>query len=364
VHSGSFAPIRAVVSVLLIFCSLASSIAFADNEEEPSWTPPKSKKWDWIHLNSGEWLKGEIKHMRERKIKFESDELDDLSIDLSDCRDIYMQRLSFLRIESGDTPEGRGVLRGDLLEFETVDGRKLEITRSEIVSIVPGGEREIDYWSFEAGADYAMQDGNTEQVDLSGRGGIYRRTATLRLLNDYRGIYGSQDGTKTTNNHRATSHLDIFLTSRFYLTVPTIEYYKDEFKNVKHRVSPGVGVGYELIRNDYVEFDVSLSAVYQFQESEDGEKSDDAAALVGIGLDFDLPAGTEFDNTYRVQVVATDPDKTSHHIESILSFDIWGPLDLDLTFILDRIEKPETEDDGTEPDANDISIMAGFSIEF
>ena len=83
-HSGSFAPIRAVVSVLWIFCSLASSIAFADNEEQPSWTPPQSKKWDWIHLNSGEWLKGEIKYMRERKIKFDSDELGDLSIDLSD----------------------------------------------------------------------------------------------------------------------------------------------------------------------------------------------------------------------------------------------------------------------------------------
>jgi putative salt-induced outer membrane protein YdiY len=209
-----------------------------------------------------------------------------------------------------------------------------------------------------------MKDGNTEQVDLSGRLGIYRRTATLRFLNDYRGVYGSQDDAKITNNHRANSRLDIFLTSRFYITLPTIEYYKDEFKNLKHRVSSGGGVGYEFIRNQYMELDVRVGGVHQFQESEDEEKSDDFAGTAGVDLDFDFPGGTELDNSYRVQVVATDMDKTSHHFESILSVDIWGPLDLDLTFMLDRIEKPEKDNDGNRPDENDISIMAGMSIEF
>lgn len=354
----------ALVFLILLFGAFASSPVTA-NDDGPVWTPPVSEKWDWLHLNSGEWLKGEIKHMRDRKIRFDSDELDDLDIDLSDCEEIYMQRLVFLRTESGDTPEGRGVLRGDTLRFETVDGRTLELPRSEIVSIVPGGEHELDYWSFLAGADYAMKDGNTEQVDLSGRLGIHRRTATLRFLNDYRGTYGSQDGVKKTNNHRATSKLDIFLTSRFYVTVPTIEYYKDEFKNLKHRVSSGGGVGYEFIRNQFVELDIRVGGVYQYQESEEGaNKSDDFAGTVGVDFDFDLPGGTELDNSYRVQVVATDMDKTSHHFESVLSVDIWGPLDLDLTFMLDRIEKPERGSDGSRPDENDTSIMAGMSIEF
>jgi len=343
----------------------ASSNAIAAEDDGPIWTPPKSDQWDWLHLNSGEWLKGEIKYMRNRKIRFDSDELDDLDIDLSDCQAVYMYRRVFLRVESGDTPQGRGVLRGDTLEFETVDGEKLEIPRGEIVSIVPGGIHELDYWSFLLGVDYGMKDGNTEQVDLSGRMAIHRRTATLRFLNDYRGIYGSQDGVKRTNNHRANSRLDIFLTSRFYVTLPAIEYYKDEFKNLKHRVSSGGGIGYEFIRNQSMELDVSIGAVHQFQESEDGnEKSDDFAGTVGVALDFDLPGGTELDNSYKLQIVATDLDKTSHHFESILSVDIWGPLDLDLTFILDRIEKPERDGDGNRPDENDITIMAGMSIEF
>jgi len=359
------ARIWTTVSILLICCFLAAPTAIAEDEEGPVWTPPQSEEWDWLHLNSGEWLKGEIKYMRDRKIRFDSDELDDLDIDLSDCQAVYIYRLVFLRTESGETPQGRGVLRGDKLEFETVGGQKLEIPRNDIVSIVPGGERELDYWSLLAGVDYVMRDGNTEQVDLSGRLGIHRRTATLRFLNDYRGIYGSQDGVKKTNNHRAMSRLDIFLTSRFYLTVPSIEYYKDEFKNLKHRVSSGGGIGYEFIRNQYMELDINVGAVHQFQESDEGgEKSDDFAGTVGIEFDFDFPGGTELDNSYRAQVVATDMDKTSHHFESILSVDIWGPLDLDFTFILDRIEKPEKDSDGSRPDENDTSIMAGMSIEF
>jgi putative salt-induced outer membrane protein YdiY len=367
-HKNFYDRIQVIISLLLIIgCFIVGfmgSIAYAAEDDGPAWTPPVSEEWDWLQLNSGEWLKGEIKYMRDRTIRFDSDELDDLDIDLADCKAVYIYRLSFLRTEGGDTPQGRGVLRGDLLEFETVGGRSLKIARNEIVSLVPGGEREIDYWSFLIGADYGLRDGNTEQVDLSGRLNIERRTATLRFLNGYRGVYGSQASEKITNNHRASSTLDIFLTSRFYLTVPSIEYYKDEFKNLKHRVSTGAGVGYEFVRNQYMELDVSIGGVHQFQESEDGDKSDDFAASAGVSLDFDFPGGTELDNTYKVQAVVTDPDKTSHHFESILSVDIWGPLDLDVTFMLDRIEKPEEEDDGTRPDENDISILAGMSIDF
>ena len=363
-HKNSCFSIRIVVSLLLIIGCFLGSAAIAVEDDGPDWTPPKSEEWDWLHLNSGEWLKGEIKYMRDRKIKFDSDELDDLDIDLSDCQAVYIYRLSFLRTESGDTPQGRGVLVGDSLEFETVDGRSLTIPRTEIVSLVPGGDSELDYWSFLVGVDYGMRDGNTEQVDLSGRMSIDRRTATLRFLNNYRGIYESQDNEKITNNHRARSSLDIFLTSRFYVTVPSIEYYKDEFKSLKHRVSTGGGVGYEFIRNQNMELDVSVGGVHQFQESEEGKKSDDFAGVVGVDLDFDFPGGTELDNSYKAQIVATDMDKTSHHFESILSVDIWGPLDLDVTFMLDRIEKPEQANDGTRPDENDISIMAGMSIDF
>jgi hypothetical protein len=70
---SSRARIRTIASIFLIFGFLASWTAIAEDEEGPTWTPPKSEEWDWLHLNSGEWLKGEIKDMRDRKIRFDSD---------------------------------------------------------------------------------------------------------------------------------------------------------------------------------------------------------------------------------------------------------------------------------------------------
>ena len=123
---------RTVVSLVLILGFLATNAAFAESEEGPVWTPPKSEKWDWLHLNSGEWLKGEIKYMRDRKFKFDSDELDDLDIDLSDCQAVYVHRRSFIRLESGETAQGSGILRGDLLTYETIDGKTQEIANAAV----------------------------------------------------------------------------------------------------------------------------------------------------------------------------------------------------------------------------------------
>jgi putative salt-induced outer membrane protein YdiY len=350
---------------LLLVAGFSPSVALAQEEPKdgPVWEPPKSDKWDWVHLTSGEWLKGEVKTWRDRKILFDSDNLDEQEIDLPDIQTLYLNRLGFIRMESGETAQGTGVLRGDTLIFETVDGKTHEVARTDVVSIVPGGEHELDYWAMKAGASYAYKSGNTDQLDLSGTLSIRRDTASTRFRNDYRGVYGSQDSVKNQNNHRATSLFDIFLTSRFYITVPEIEYYKDQFKNLKHRVTPGGGIGYEFIRNSFMELDVRTGAAYQFTEFENGDTADDFAATAKADLDFDLPGGTELDNSYSLQLIATDLDKTSHHFESILSVDIWGPLDLDLTFMLDRIEQPES--DGSEtPDKNDFTVLAGFSIDF
>ena len=88
------------------------------------------------------------------------------------------------------------------------------------------------------------------------------------------------------------------------------------------------------------------------------------AAVLTTGLDLDLPRGTEIDSLYRVSVVATNVDQTSHHFESTISFELWGPLDLDVTFTLDRVEKPEPDSDGSRPDSNDYRTIVALALDF
>ena len=62
--------------------------------------------------------------------------------------------------------------------------------------------------------------------------------------------------------------------------------------------------------------------------------------------------------------MVTDTDKTSHHAESILSFDIWRSLDFEFALIFDRIEKPVPDSSGNRPKSNDLRLTAGLGIDF
>jgi hypothetical protein len=55
-----------------------------------SWLPPAigHDKEDWIQLKSGEWLRGRLYYIQQRKVEFASDELDDFSLDLKDVRQV------------------------------------------------------------------------------------------------------------------------------------------------------------------------------------------------------------------------------------------------------------------------------------
>jgi hypothetical protein len=341
----------------------------ATEEKPPDWRPPADSTWDWVQLTSGEWLKGSMDGLRDRKMLFDSDKLDDLVIDWDDVRAFYLKSSNVFRLESGENLRGQGVLRDDVLVVTNEEGSAEQQPRSEIVSIIGGDGTELANWSGYASAEFGLKDGNTDQVDLSGTAGLKRETEATRWKVDYRGIYGKLNGEKTSENHRVNSGLDVFLTSRLYVTTPFFEYYKDEFLNVKTRATPGMGIGYEFVRNRWVELDVLVGGAYQytkFEEVQSGEDEDshDAAAVLNATLNFDLPRGVELDNLYRLNVIVTDTDKTSHHFESVLSADVWGPIDLDVTFIFDRIEKPEPDSDGNEPDSNDIRVLAGLSVDF
>ena len=56
--------------------------------------------------------------------------------------------------------------------------------------------------------------------------------------------------------------------------------------------------------------------------------------------------------------------QTNHHAESILSFDIWGPLELELTFIFNRVNSPVEGADGETPKSNDYRITVGLGVDF
>ena len=48
---------------------------------------------------------------------------------------------------------------------------------------------------------------------------------------------------------------------------------------------------------------------------------------------------------------------------SVFSFEVWGPLDLDVSFVWDRIENPADDPDGETPKSDDFQLTVGVSLE-
>lgn len=54
---------------------------------------------------------------------------------------------------------------------------------------------------------------------------------------------------------------------------------------------------------------------------------------------------------------------TTHHSEATLSFDVWGPLDFDVTTVFDRVEDPKPDSFGDLPEKNDFRLVVGLSVD-
>jgi putative salt-induced outer membrane protein YdiY len=234
---------------------------------------------------------------------------------------------------------------------------------------VSGDQSERNWWSGELTIGITARSGNTDSTDMTGVFDVTREAAVTRFGVHYNGAVSTLSGEETANNHRANLALDFYISRRFFVTVPSVAFYRDEFQNIDMQISPGLGLGYDVIKRNRIEWEVGLGAVYQYTEfisvtEADDDTARDAAAVFSTELDLELTKDLDWDTSYELQLVVTDLGLSSHHLLSTFSFDVWGPLDLDVTFGWDRVEQPTRRDDGTIPDSDDFRMSIGLGIEF
>jgi putative salt-induced outer membrane protein YdiY len=334
------------------------------------WAPPapSPKAYDWIRLGSGEWLKGEITRMRDGEMTFDSDELDELTIDWDDVDALRSPRRHTYVFEGRRIYTGTASMSEKRIVVATEEG-EFEFRRRQVVAIVSGDQSERNWWSGELSLGLTARAGNTDSADLTGLFDVTREAAITRFGVHYNGAISTLSGEETSNNHRANLALDFYISRRFFVTAPSLAYYRDKFQNIDSQVSPGLGLGYDVIKRKRIEWEVGLGVVYQYTkfisvtEGDDNEARD-AAAVFSTNLDLELTKDLDWDTSYEIQLVVTDPGLTSHHLLSTFSFDVWGPLDLDITFSWDRVEEPTPREDGSVPASDDFRTSVGIGIEF
>jgi hypothetical protein len=357
---------RAVcLCIVVCICFGPSGYARAADSAWDKFVPPPDDKFDWIQLTNNEWLKGELKVLYDFEVEFDSDELGLQTFDIEDVKQIRTHKPKSIKIEDPqlrDKPiivEGILTMIGDKIIMTQGDETR-EFKRNQLISIAQTDKKEIDLWSASISLGANIRGGNTETTDLNLQANAKRRTASSRLVLDYFGNYSKSEGSETSNNHRLTGYRDSFISKKFFWRQLLGEYYHDKFKNIDHQLSLSTSLGYHIINTPKTEWEISagLGGRYtKFVSVEPGQSSDNTSPALGFGTMYDteLNKWMDFLVDYSFQIVNEESGRYTHHFITTLSTDLIGEWD--------RIQKPQTNSDGTIPKKDDYQLIFGFSYD-
>ena len=145
------------------------------------WYPPETRpgKWEWVELNTGEWIKGTIDGIRNDKMDFDSDKFDDLHLKMSDVVQTRSSRTNTFVFTDQRVVIGIGQITPSEVIIES-EGKELRFARDELVSSVVGDRSELKLWSGKVGLGVSSSSGNTNQMTANLQASLKRRGAFLR----------------------------------------------------------------------------------------------------------------------------------------------------------------------------------------
>lgn len=359
-------PVVCVIIALLL--SLNGGFAMAAKDTDVSTFVPPPDDYDWIQLTSDEWLKGELITLYDDELKFDSDSLGKLSIDWEDVKIFRSHGMYRINVQGVELVAGRLHIDGEQILIESGDESRV-FSRTSLVSITPSAYRELDNWSADATFGFNVRQGNSDSIEYNLLLGIERRTPGSRILLDYLGNFNETEGLQVANNHRLNGSYDLFRGNRFFWRPLIGQYYRDKFQNIDHQGTLEAGLGYRLIDNSRTEWTVSggLGANYmRYRSVREGRDRDQRSPALSLGTDFETELTSWMDYLLAAHVTFVDEDSGSyqHHLLTTLSTDLTGRLDLDVSFVWDRIQKPQVRADGSVPEKDDYRLMIGLGFEF
>jgi putative salt-induced outer membrane protein YdiY len=361
------------VSVLLVALLAAGYLGSARAEEPPGsdWSPTSEYqgKFDWVQMNSGEWVKGEIIVMYDDDLEFDSDEFDDLVLGWDDIRQIHSSQVMNVGLLGQRSAVGFLIVDGDRVQVVGEDGTVREFTKREVLTLTAGAPKEINFWAMKVFFGIIVRTGNSDVRETNVQASFKRRTIENRIVLDFVGNQNTTDGLRVSDNTRANIAWDKFVSDRFFVKPIFGEYYRDPFQNIKRRITAGVGVGYQLMDGAKVDWQVSGGPAYQdtrFESVSAGQDSqvDTPAFTLGTTADWKITSWLEFDGQYRAQFVNEASGTYNHHLVASFETDITKLIDFDVSWIWDRIQDPQPDQNEITPEQDDFRTTVGLTFEF
>ena len=334
------------------------------------WYPPglRPAKWEWVLLNTGEWLKGTIDSIRNDRMEFDSDKFDKIILKMKDVVETHSSRVDTFVFTDRRVIVGVGRVTRDSVLIDTDSGQQ-KFPRTDLISLAVGDRDEIRLWSGSASVGLSSSSGNTNQTTANLQASISRRGAFLRLDSSYYANFGETNGETNVENQQLMLEADLFIRDRFYLIPAIFEYYTDIFSNISLRIKPGAGVGYEIARTSDLDWHVSVVGQYQrvdYFSTPAGQNPtfESFAATVASQSRWDITSDITFSGNYSVTIPTAEGASPDQQGIFKLEIDITKYLTLNTTLNWTRIGNPTEQADGETPEPNDVSLSFGLGLDF
>lgn len=350
----------------------ASIAAAAEAPNDSAWAPPapEKKQKDWVQLKSGEWLWGEITLFQDLEMDFDSDVLDDIKLDWEDVVYIRSARVLTWTFTQRRVVSGTAVMQdGNIRVRSEVTNQIHEFPRASLLKVIEGDVHEINYWSVKASLSTTIRTGNTNQTDVNTAVKIRRDATRSRVDISYNGNYSDVDSVQTVNNTSTSLGWGIIVTRGFFVTPFMADLYHDLFQNIELRATVGAGVGYYVVRNNKVEWNVQLGGAYRHTrnisvEAGQPDFNETGAVVPQTTFEWDITGDIELDVDYNGQIGVPDTKNTTHHLQAYFSVDVFNDiLSLTSNFTWDRVASPVTTSDGVTPKPDDYRLAFGIGID-
>jgi hypothetical protein len=355
-------------TLAIVVVGIVARSAFA---QEPPWQPPApdAKADDWIMLTSGEWLRGEIKVMRDEAFEFDSEELDLLNLDWGDIAELRSPRvLTYVFLDERSFDGTASMKDGVIKVAVAIDGTVHEYPRNQLLSIVEAADSELDLWSLKASVGLVARSGNTNQTDINTIISLRREADRTRFDVGYTGNFGELSGTQNINNHLANAKYDWYVARGFFVTPLALEYWADKFQNIDYRLTVAAGAGLDLYKKHGMDWYLQLFGGYlatRYLSVEPGADQEDESGTVipATNFEWDITDDIEFDFNYNATIAIPQPRNTFHHAQGLLTIEFIGVLDLSLALTWDRNENPQPRADGSVPERDDFRTSFGLAVD-
>jgi hypothetical protein len=328
--------------------------------------------FDWVRMVSGEWLKGEMKRMRDDNLEFDSDKLDMQNIDFADVTHVHSPVVNTYVFDDRISATGLAVITPDRVIVETDEGTKT-FARSELESIVAGGEREKDWWSMKLRFGLTLNKGNTDQLTYDINFNT-RREDNMTLLDlNYNTSFGQTGGVQNVNRHLGEEDFKVFLSSRWFVTPLFGQLFNDRFQNIQFRATPATGAGVHIIDAPNAKWDFQTGVGYQYLNYRDtaalpagsSNPQHDVFIPLYTYADFDITGDVDLTLSWLTNLVVSTIGNTNHTGKADLAIELTSVIDLDIAFLYLRTEDPAPPPDPMAPaiKKNDYQLVVGISLE-